>query len=258
MTEWNPDVYLTFEKERTQPAIDLVAKINHPDPKHIIDVGCGPGNSTSVLKRKWPNAEIIGIDNSIKMIERAKERDKGINWICADASSNLSQYGKFDVIFSNAAIHWIPNHVVLLRDLYNLLNEKGALAIQIPSTSTLPLHIDLDKLARGNKWKTIFTSISNNFSNHDVNFYYDILTGLSNRFELWTTEYIHIMDEHQDIIKWYSSTGLKAYIACIKEVEMQKEFLFDYEKLLKKSYAVQGNKKILFPFKRLFFIAYKS
>ena len=115
MSDWKPSLYLKFEKERTQPAIDLVNRIEIKSPKRIIDIGCGPGNSTKVLQEKWEKAEIIGIDSSSAMIEKAKENYAGIDFIQYDASSDLSFLGKFDIIFSNAAFQWIPdNHLLII------------------------------------------------------------------------------------------------------------------------------------------------
>ena len=92
MSDWNPDLYLKFEKERTQPAIDLAARISHADPGDIIDIGCGPGNSTQVLKNRWPHARITGLDSSAQMIEQAKAGHTGIKWVLKDASEDLSAW----------------------------------------------------------------------------------------------------------------------------------------------------------------------
>ncbi|AMP20024.1 hypothetical protein AZF37_01490 [endosymbiont 'TC1' of Trimyema compressum] len=134
MSYWKPNLYLTFKQERTQPSIDLVGKIEKENPLRIIDIGCGPGNSTFVLKNRCPGAEIIGIDNSESMIEQAKEKDNDIQWICKDVQFALSELGTFDIVFSNAAIQWIPDQHLLLQRLFQMLNSGGILAVQVPCT----------------------------------------------------------------------------------------------------------------------------
>lgn len=104
MSDWKPNLYLSFERERTQPSVDLMTRINLDKPYRIIDIGCGPGNSTNILKLRWPEAELIGLDDSEAMIQQAKEKYKDIKWVLADATGDLSSLGTFDIVFSNAAI----------------------------------------------------------------------------------------------------------------------------------------------------------
>lgn len=258
MADWKPSLYLAFGKERTQPAIDLVMKINSDNPMRIIDIGCGPGNSTHVLKNRWPNAEIIGLDSSQAMIEQARENYNDINWVCADASSNLSTFGKFDIVFSNAAIQWIPNQHELLQAMFNILNKNGVMAVQVPNTTNMPVHVELQKMIATEKWKKHFTSLSSVYSVKSTSFYYDILCSFTDKVDLWETDYYHVMNNHEDIVKWYSSTGLRVYLDCLTDENTKKEFLNDFECNLKKAYPVQKSDKVLFPFTRIFFIAYKN
>lgn len=258
MSDWKPDLYLTFEKERTQPAIDLVARIDHKDPKRMIDIGCGPGNSTAVLKNRWPEAEIVGIDNSKAMIQQAEKNDSGIKWICMDASGDLSELGKFDIVFSNAAIQWIPDQHALLRNLFGILNSGGIMAVQVPNTSEMPVYVELQKLVKKPKWEGQFSSLSSMHSVHEAGYFYDILCGITKDVELWVTDYHHIMGSHNDIVKWYSGTGLRPYLDCFTDEDTKNEFLKDFENVIKDRYPPQKDNRILFPFTRIFFIAKKT
>ena len=85
MNEWNPEKYLQFKSERTQPAIDLVSRINISNPRSIIDIGCGPGNSTQILVNRWPDSEVVGLDNSTTMIEKARNDYPEQKWIGANS-----------------------------------------------------------------------------------------------------------------------------------------------------------------------------
>lgn len=129
--DWNPDLYLKFGKERTQPSVDLVSKIELINPSNIIDIGCGPGNSTQILYQRWPNSKILGIDNSEAMIKKAKQDYPSQEWELIDAEKKVIQ-GKYDIVFSNATIQWIPNHYELFKRLKSNLYENGVLAVQLP------------------------------------------------------------------------------------------------------------------------------
>jgi trans-aconitate 2-methyltransferase len=137
MPNWNPDQYLKFANERTQPSIDLAARINVENPKSIIDIGCGPGNSTRVLRQRWPESRISGLDSSVEMIKKAKEDFPELEWITADAST-FKFDKKYDIVFSNAALQWMPAHELLLRRLMEILNANGALAVQVPANKESP------------------------------------------------------------------------------------------------------------------------
>lgn len=259
MLDWKPNLYLTFERERTQPSIDLVMRIDNENPNRIIDIGCGPGNSTNVLKTRWANAEIIGIDSSKSMIEQAKKNYEDIKWVCDDASQDLSKLGLFDIVFSNAAIQWIPNQHLLLPNLFCILNKDGVLAVQVPCTKSIPIYTELKILVSTSKWQKHFNSLSStNSTIHTADFYYNILSGLTEQIDLWETDYYHVMNSHQDIVKWYSGSGLRPYLDCLTEESIKLEFISDYENVLKNSYPLQKDNKVLFPFTRIFFIAHKT
>ena len=154
MEDWNSVQYLKFKDERTQPAIDLVNRINIDNPRKIIDIGCGPGNSTQVLAQKFPNAYILGVDNSLNMIETAKRDYPNLDFKVCDVSRDLLTLDcDFDVVFSNACIQWIPNHNQLLRNLMRLLKTDGILAVQTPMNYKEPIHQIIGEVSTSEKWK---------------------------------------------------------------------------------------------------------
>jgi len=256
MLDWNPQLYLKFRNERTQPSIDLVNRIQLQHPKRIIDIGCGPGNSAQILLNRWPKSDIIGLDNSIKMIEQANKDYPEQKWILGDAST-LNTENKFDIVFSNATLQWIPNHETLIPNLFNLVNDGGVLAVQIPRFENMPLHTAIQNTAKTERWKIYTKNCEERFTFHDYKFYYDLLAKISNRIEMWETSYIHIIDSHIALIEWIRSTGLKPYLENIPTKE--ERLLFENDLLVecKKYYQLQRNSKLLFSFIRLFFIAYK-
>lgn len=134
MPSWNAAHYLKYRDERTRAAGDLAARIKLDAPATIADLGCGPGNSTQILRDRWPNAEIIGIDNSTEMLESAREDFPAHNWVLADISDwNPDRH--FDLLYSNAALQWVANHGLLIRELFKTVAPGGAFAFQIPSSN---------------------------------------------------------------------------------------------------------------------------
>ena len=142
MLDWNPEQYEKFIKDRTRPAIDLANRLEVREAKRILDLGCGTGNSTRILKNRFTDAMVIGADNSDEMLAKAKITHPDIEFMSLDAGGDLSEVrGNFDIVFSNACIQWIPNHEILLPKLMLLLRRGGVLAVQIPIQIEHPVHI---------------------------------------------------------------------------------------------------------------------
>ena len=254
--DWNPDLYLKFRNERTQPSVDLISKINIGfQPKSILDIGCGPGNSSQALLQRWPDAKLTGVDNSEKMIEKAKNSYPDNTWIIADASKYTSS-DKFDIVFSNATIQWIPHHETLFKKLYGFVNQSGVLAISVPRFDEMLISKIIQKIANKEKWKNATKGCAEAFTRYDYKFYYDLISTSYQTIELWQTDYIHALESQSAIVEWTSSTGMKPYLDRLTD---QEKLQFEDEVLseIKIDYPVQTNGKVLFLFKRLFMIGYK-
>lgn len=254
--DWNPDLYLKFDRERTQPSKDLVSRIDFDNPSKIIDIGCGPGNSTMVLVQRWPDSVVTGIDNSPAMIEKAKKDYPHQNWVIIDAGKEEIP-GSYDVVFSNATIQWIPDHEELLKKFFRILNKGGLLAIQIPQFWDMPLGKAIEKIAGDDQWRSATRRVRELFTIHSCNYYFDQLSQYSGSVEMWETHYMHVMDSHLSIVEMIKSTGLKPYIDRLETEKEKKEFEAQILKETEEDYPKQKNGKVLFPFKRLFFIAKK-
>jgi trans-aconitate 2-methyltransferase len=256
-SDWNPDLYLKFNRERTQPSIDLVKRINSDCPSKIIDIGCGPGNSTQILVQRWPDSLITGIDNSPAMIEKAKKDYPNQNWILLDAEKEEFP-DTYDIIFSNATIQWIPDHTELLKKLYNVLNKKGLIAIQIPQFWDMPLGKAIEKIAKDSRWNSATRGVTELFTMHNYSFYFDQLSLLFDEIDIWETYYMHIMDSHLSILEMIRSTGLKPYLDILASERDKEDFEAQVLKEIRRDYHQQKNGKVIFPFRRLFFIANHS
>jgi len=259
--DWNPELYLRFNQERTQPAVDLLKRIEMAAPRKILDVGCGPGNSTQALAQRWPTACVRGIDNSVAMIEKAKTdypqaHWPHVHWKVMDALSIQSD-NEFDIVFSNAVIHWIPDHELLFKKMLQALTDKGVLAIQMPLYHEMPVYALVEQLYRDRFPDSPFASDSV-FNFHSADYYYDLLTQMPCAFSIWETSYMHVMASHQQIVEMVKSTGLKPYLDAIHDDVQKAEFENQVLHSLPEIYKTQRDGRVLFPFKRLFLLAGKS
>jgi len=250
MPTWSADQYLKFEGERTRPCRDLLAAIDLPSVHQIVDLGCGPGNSTSVLAGRWPDAQITGLDNARSMIEVAQSARPQDRWMVRDITEwAANERDQFDLVFSNAALQWVPDHASLYARLFERVRPGGVLAIQIPANFDALPHRLMRELAprdiRVKEWHA-----------HDAAFYYDVLAPHAACVDIWYTEYQHVMMNAEAIVEWYKGTGLRPFMEALAANEREK-FLSDYTDRIREAYRPRPDGKVLFPFLRLFVIAYK-
>lgn len=254
MPAWNADLYLQFANERTQPAIDLVSRIELTHPARIVDLGCGPGNSTAILRQRWPHTDITGLDNSPEMIAAASANDPSGKWILTDVAAWKADI-PFDLVFSNATLHWLHNHDRLFPHLFAQVAAGGALAIQIPAHGQSPLRQVVLDVAENPDWRDRLHSARTALTRETPSFYYDLLQPIASRLDIWETEYYHVMDSHQSIVDWFCGSGLRPFLAALANEDRQK-----FERQVLAGYTVayppQQDGQILFPFKRLFVVAY--
>lgn len=248
MADWNPSLYLQYGAERTRPAAELLARVAHDDVTSVVDLGCGPGNSTALLKQRWPTAQITGVDNSPAMLEQARSTLPDCHFVEAD----IRQYKPgqpLSLIYANALLQWIPDHYDLLPHLVSLLQLNGVLAIQMPDNRLEPSHVAMREVAYEQGYPD-----RGRDALPGVHAYYDILTEVGCEVDIWRTTYYHRMSSHQAIIDWVSATGLRPWLQELTESE-QKNYLKRYHALLEEQYPLQENGQILLAFPRLFMVA---
>ena len=256
MPTWDPGVYLHFANQRTQPAIDLIARIRL-EPARVIDLGCGPGNSTAVLRERWPQADITGLDNSAEMLAAATQAHPAGKWILADAASWQATL-PVDLVFSNAALQWIPNHAAVFTHLIAQVAPHGALAVQVPAHYKSPIHQVTLEVANDPAWRHLMDEPQRALTYAAPAFYYDLLQPLAANIDLWETEYYHIVDNAQAIVTWFRGTGLRPFLEALETAEQRQQFEQRVLEGYTQAYAPQADGRILFPFRRLFMVAYRS
>lgn len=249
--EWSSSQYLLFENQRNQPAIDLIKRIPGAAPKTVADLGCGPGNSTDLLRQAFPQAKLVGIDNSADMIRRAREKYPALEFISQDLRELSGQY---DLLFSNACLQWVPDHPNLLPKLMSLLTPGGVLAVQVPVNFKEPIHQIIQKTVELPEWRER-VPYHRSFFTLSPEKYFDLLAGISEDFTMWETVYMHRMPSYQAIMDWYSSTGLRPYLDAAVDEDAREGFYQEVFRQVKEAYPVQANGEVIFRFPRLFFMA---
>jgi len=257
MPAWDAGLYLQFANERARPAADLIARISLRDPAHIVDIGCGPGNSTQMLHKRWPQATIIGVDNSAEMLAEASVAHPGWSWIQADAAT-WSGGDRFDLVFSNAALHWLPNHAEVFPRLFQLVAPGGAFALQMPANFHAPAHRIMSEVAQEPLWRGALKNAGAGIGVESLSFYYDLLHPLAASLDLWETEYLHILEGPEAILEWIRGTGMRPYLQALPDNHQRKQFQDLCLERLGKAYPRQSSGKVLFPFRRIFVVAYRD
>ena len=249
MTDWNSSLYLKFKTERTQPAVDLANRLRAYHPEKIADIGCGPGNSTEVLRSVFPHSEIHGIDNSPDMIEKARKEHPGLTFHLCDVNG---MQGRYDILFSNACLQWLPDHAALLPKLMDRLNIGGVLAVQLPMNQEEPLFRIIGETASDPRWGLGKCFRSNDTLCSDE--YYHILSDCSSDFQMWETVYYHALPSHQALVDWIKGTRMRPYLDAL---DSENAVLFEKEILRRtvETYPVKSNGNVLLRFRRFFFIA---
>jgi trans-aconitate 2-methyltransferase len=251
---WDSDAYLRFGDERTRPAADLAARIAVAAPRSVVDLGCGPGNSTQVLRRRWPAAAIAGVDLSPEMIAAARRAHPDREWICADVAT-WTPGTPLDVVFSNAALQWLPDHPALVRRLFGFVAAGGALAFQIPSDAYAVVRRLLHEVADDSAWSARMAGARRALTMERAEVYYDVLAPVASGLDVWETEYSHVMTGPVAIVDWIASTGMRPFVEPLAPVERERFRAMLLARVVE-AYPARRDGRVLFPFRRLFVIAY--
>jgi len=254
--QWDPAQYLRFVQERTRPCQDLVATLGWLSPRRIVDLGCGPGNSTRVLAERWPAAQILGVDLSAEMLASARHDLPGCDWQQADLSDWTPPAASSDLIFSNAALQWVPRHQVVLPRLWQGVAAGGALALQIPCNPRTPAHTLPAELAAEPGWRARFPQGSPpTWDALSPAAYYDLLAPLVPDLELWVVVYQHVLPSVEAIVEWYRGTGLRPWLQALPGDSDRDRFCAAYADRLAPHFPPRADGRVILPFERLFLVA---
>lgn len=259
MPTWDSTLYRQFAAERARPADDLAARVELAAPRLIVDLGCGAGDSTAAVARRWPGALVTGVDSSEEMLSCARADHPAWTWMLGDIADITAWRpdGPVDLIFSNAALQWVPDHERLVPRLFDEVAQGGALAVQMPANFDGAPHCLMRELAASAAWRERFTVPPREWFAHQPEFYYDLLAPRAQRVDVWITEYWHVLDDVNGIVRWYRGTGLRPFLDALPDETLRSRFLDDYRERLRPHFPPRADGKVVFPFRRMFFVAYR-
>jgi trans-aconitate 2-methyltransferase len=252
---WSAKQYTAFEDERTRPVRDLVSALPAIEARSIVDLGCGPGNSTEVLAARFPDATVRGIDSSSDMLATARRRMPEAQFELSDIEQ-WNDAGPFDVILANAVLHWVPNHAALLPALVAKLNHGGSLAIQMPDNLESPAHRLMREIAADGPWASALAlAAATRTSIGDASWYYELLRPSSAKVDVWRTTYYHALSGGPSaIVEWFKGSGLRPFLEPLNERE-RAAYLERYTAAVADAYPTLPDGSVLLPFPRLFVVA---
>jgi trans-aconitate 2-methyltransferase len=254
MEDWSARQYLKFEDERTRPPRDLLAQVPLAQPRLVVDLGCGPGNSTELLLERYPQSNIVGLDSSPDMLRKARERLPTCKFIEADIASWRPDAGT-DLIFGNAVMQWLPDHAAIMRRLLESLASGGVLAIQMPDNTREPALMFQREVGESGPWRDhpeIKAAPRDDLPPPEA--YYDLLKPVSSRIDIWHTVYNHVMASPQAITEWFKGSSLQPFLSPL-DAGAREKFLAAYTEKIVRAYQPRFDGKVLLRFPRLFILA---
>ncbi|CAA7611418.1 Trans-aconitate 2-methyltransferase [Candidatus Terasakiella magnetica] len=249
---WDPTLYSAFAQPRLRPALDLMARIEAPEAARVVDLGCGTGNVTRILAERWPRAQVTGMDSSPEMLEAAREGGGRVTYTLGDMGG-FTAPEKLDVLFSNAALHWLGDHAALFPRLLAQVKPGGVLAVQMPHNHYAASHAIMAEAAEAGPWRDVLAPLAARFPVSDPSFYYDLLAPLSQSLDIWETEYLHVLDGDNPVVAWTRGTALRPLLDAVAE-PWRSAFLLEYSRRIANVYRPRADGRTLLPFRRLFMV----
>jgi trans-aconitate 2-methyltransferase len=250
--DWDPALYLKFTDHRLRPALDLMARVPLSDAGTIYDLGCGPGNVTRVLAERWPRARVTGVDASPEMLAKARAI-AGITWQQSDLARWRAD-APADLVYSNAAFHWLDDHATLFPHLLAQVRPGGFLAVQMPRQHLNPTHRILFALAREPAWADAAVPALRENPVEAPGQYYEWLNRDAAALDIWEVEYLHVLEGEDAVLNWVLGSIARPVLDRLP-ADQQKTFLKRYGERLAAAYPRRPDGRTLLPFRRLFIVA---
>ena len=254
MITWDPLVYLRAADQRARPFLDLLSRIDAGSPRAVVDLGCGPGNLTALLRERWPLARLSAVDSSPDMVAAALEA--GIAAELGDVTE-WAPGPDDDVVVSNAVLQWVPCHAELLRRWAGRLATGGWLAFQVPGNFAAPSHVIIRELAAGPQWgERLRGLLRDEHAVHQPAEYAAVLTDAGCDVDAWETTYLHRLTGPDPVLSWVTGTALRPVRTELDDAEWA-AFTAELAPRLRAAYPPRPDGSTWFPFRRVFAIAHK-
>jgi len=250
---WDPAQYLKWSDHRLRPAVDLLQRVALPSPAQVVDLGCGTGNVTALLRARWPAARVTGVDASPAMLQRARASDPAVDWREADVAT-WKPASPVDVLFSNATLHWIDDHATLFPRLLTLVASGGALAVQMPRNFCEPSHTSIYEVVREGRWRERLEKLIRPEPTKPPEYYWDLLRPHVSALDVWETVYTQALTGPHPVAEFVKGSWLKPFLDALDPSE-RPVFENAYRARLARAYPPRADGTTLFPFRRLFIVA---
>jgi len=255
--DWRPALYKRFADERERPALDLIQRIPLDQPGFVVDVGCGAGNVTALLRARWPKARLMGMDNSPAMLTAARAMLPDLAFVEGDAAAWVPPEPP-DLLFANAVLQWLPDHAPLFPHLFGQLRPGGVLAVQMPRNHDRPSHTLMMETAKARAWRAkLAAQIDRPPPVAAPPFYARLMAPLAQAVETWETDYLMRLQGDNPVVTWTRATGLRPFLEPLDEEE-RKRFEADYAARVRAAYPPEPDGSTLFAFRRLFIVASRT
>jgi len=253
---WDPAQYEKFKKERARPFFDLLAQLDDISPRTVVDLGCGTGELTAELAKKWPQAEVVGVDNSPEMIAKSTPfANPRLRFAIAEIE-DWSPAAPVDLVFSNAAFHWLKNHEQQIERLAKCVATGGTLAFQAPNQYREPSHTIIQEVRNAPEWKPMVGSATFDGYLAEPQWYLDTLRAFGFTPRLWETIYYQVLDGENSALEWVKGTALRGLLAKLN-TRLQERFLAQCAEKFNRAYPKE-NGGTLFPYRRMFVVAKRN
>ncbi len=251
--DWSPSLYMKFTAERTRAAGDLLARVPLTSARHVTDLGCGPGNSSALLLRRFPEAELVGIDTSEAMLAHAREAAPGALFVRGDIGAWTPE-APVDLIFCNAALQFVANHHRLVPRLASFLAPGGAFAAQMPSTAAELSHALMRMISAEGPWASRLVPVAKTQPLiASIDEYYEWLRPVCPTIELWITTYVYVFDSVAGVADFFAGSALQPFLERLADEE-RCAFLDRYREGLREAYPAQSDGRVLVPYPRIFMV----
>lgn len=251
---WDPSQYLRFADQRLRPALDLLAQVPLERPARVVDLGCGPGNTTTILKQRFPQADVLGVDGSEAMLAKARSAAPDSRFLQADFFTWVPDGLPPELLYSNAALHWVGDHQALFPRLMSLLPTGGVLAVQMPAMHDAPLRRLQIEVSKTGPWAPLLRDAGFARDILTPGDYYDLLRPLAGNLDIWETTYLHVLSGDDAVVQWAEGSSLRPFLDKLPP-EMREGFRKAYAEALRPHYPRRADGATLLPFRRLFVLA---
>jgi trans-aconitate 2-methyltransferase len=226
---WSPADYNRFQKNRSRPFHDLMAHVSLDSPRHIVDLGCGPGNLTAAIADRWPEADVVGIEQSPAMIAAAHTESPSarLRYEVGDLQ-DWAPDDSVDLLLCSVALQWVPEHIRLFPRFVESLSNDGCFAFQVPGQShlTASCYEILYELAAHPEWAHLLSDpLRDRPRVQPSHEYIELLAGLGCTVDAWETEYFFILDGADAVLSWMLGTAARPIIMAINDGHQRERFL---------------------------------